>query len=410
MKTQMNPNEAATTKVSVIGLGYIGLPTAAILASRGFNVTGVEISATAIATINEGRAHIVEPDLDMLVQAAVSTGKLKAETHPSESDVFIICVPTPLDGSNRADLQYVMDATKQVATVIKSGNMVVLESTSPPGTTERIANSLREQTGLDETEIHVAHAPERVLPGHIIREVIENDRIVGGVTPEATKAVQGFYEHFVRGKVFTTDSRTAETVKLVENAYRDVNIGFANEISLIADQLGIDVWRLISLANKHPRVNILRPGTGVGGHCIAVDPWFLVHSAPEDTRLIRTAREVNDSKPMQVAKKILDKAARFSSPKVACLGLSYKPNVDDLRESPAVEVCQHLASHPSGIDLIVVEPFVASHAEFELADLQSALQQADIVAFLVAHDEFRGVPQTILEEKVVIDACGILRE
>ena len=397
-------------RVCVVGLGYVGLPTAAVLASRGYDVHGVDVNPRAVETINSGKAHIVEPDLDLLVRAAVQTGKLAAHPAPAPADVFMICVPTPFKGDHEPDLSYVESATRLVCPHLKPGNLVVLESTSPPGTTELMARIVAAETGLDSTRVHFAHAPERVLPGKVLREIVENDRIVGGLDDAATQACVAFYSTFVSGEIHTTGARTAETAKLVENAYRDVNIAFANELSLLADELSLDVWELIRLANRHPRVNILAPGCGVGGHCIAVDPWFLVHAAPGVTRLIRTGREVNDHKPEWVVERVKKKAARFKRPKVACLGLAYKPDIDDLRESPAVHVVERLlADRELGADVAVVEPYVSSHPRFALVSLDEALADADIILVLCAHKQFRNISPSLLAEKIVIDTCGALR-
>lgn len=398
-------------KVCVIGLGYVGLPTAAVLASRGYDVHGVDVNPRAVETINSGKAHIVEPDLDLLVRAAVQTGKLQAHTAPpAHADVFVVCVPTPFKDDHEPDLSYVEAATRLICPCLRSGNLVVLESTSPPGTTEMMADIVARETGLRTGEVRFAHAPERVLPGKVLREIVENDRIVGGIDDVSTQACVEFYSTFVSGEIHTTSARTAETAKLVENAYRDVNIAFANELSLLADELGLDVWEVIRLANRHPRVNILSPGCGVGGHCIAVDPWFLVDSAPAVTRLIRTAREVNDHKPAWVVERVKRKAARFKRPRIACLGLAYKPDIDDFRESPAVHVVDMLLSDKElDAEIMVVEPYVASHPTYPLASLDVALKDADIVLVLTAHKPFRKIAASLLAEKILIDACGALR-
>ncbi|HWO12653.1 MAG TPA: UDP-N-acetyl-D-mannosamine dehydrogenase [Polyangiaceae bacterium] len=400
-----NPQE---TKVCVVGLGYIGLPTAAVLASRGYEVHGVEVDARAAEIINSGRAHIVEPDLDILVRAAVETKKLKAHPAPGPADIFMLCVPTPVGPQREPDLSYVRSATESICPHLRPGNLVILESTSPPGTTEMISAMVRERSSLPPGSIHFAHAPERVLPGQILREVVQNDRIVGGLDDASSQVCAEFYRTFVAGDVHLTSARMAETVKLVENAFRDVNIAFANELSILSDKLGLDVWELISLANRHPRVNILNPGCGVGGHCIAVDPWFLVHSAPELTPLLRQARETNDHKPHWVAERVKRRAERLKAPRIACLGLAYKPDIDDLRESPAVEVVQLLAREP-GYELRIVEPNLHSHPEFALSGLASALDGADIVLILVAHRQFKAIPRHLLAEKIIVDTCGALR-
>jgi len=408
--TESTPPTQPPTQVCVVGLGYIGLPTAAVLASRGFAVHGVEVNPEAVKIINGGRAHIVEPDLDMLVQAGVATGRLRAHVDAAPADVFVLCVPTPLTGGRsdrpRPDLSYVEKAGDVIAPHVAAGSLVVLESTSPPGTTERLAERLREQSGLG-AALHVVHAPERVLPGHILREVVENDRIVGGVDAASTAAGVAFYERFVRGAILQTTASTAEAAKLTENAFRDVNIAFANELSQMSETLGLDVWELIRLANRHPRVNILRPGPGVGGHCIAVDPYFLVDAAPDDTTLIATARAVNRAKPGAVIGRVLAAAERFKRPVVACMGLAYKPDIDDLRESPALDIVRALKERLGG-GLRVVEPNLASHDDFELASTADAVEAADVVVFLVGHREFLTLKPSTLAAKVVVDVCGVL--
>jgi UDP-N-acetyl-D-mannosaminuronic acid dehydrogenase len=395
-------------KVCVMGLGYVGLPTAAVLASRGYAVRGVDVNPKAVDTINSGKAHIVEPDLDILVRAAVQTDKLECFTEPAEADVFAICVPTPLGEDNQPGLDYVRQATEQICPHLREGNLIILESTSPPGTTEMIADIVQQKTGMTAPQVMFAHAPERVLPGKVLREIVENDRIIGGIDDASTDACAQFYQTFVTGTIHKTTARTAETAKLVENAYRDVNIAFANELSLLSEELKLDVWELIGLANRHPRVNILQPGPGVGGHCIAVDPWFLVAAAPKVTPLIRTAREVNDAKPHWVVERVLQRAERFKKPRVACLGLAYKPDIDDLRESPAVEIVKDLKQR-NELELLVVEPYLPEHPDFELTPLEEAVTGADIIVLLVAHRQFRHMPANWLAEKVIIDTCGVLR-
>lgn len=394
-------------KICVIGLGYIGLPTAAVLGSRGYIIHGVEINPKAVETINSGKAHIVEPDLDILVRAAVTTGNLKAHTEPAASDIFMICVPTPLTKENKPQLDYVRSATKAIVPFLKPGNLVILESTSPPGTTEMIESIVIEESEFQKGEIYFAHAPERVLPGKILREVVENDRIIGGIDDASTEKAAEFYSSFVTGKLLKTHCRTAETAKLVENAFRDTNIAFANELSLFCDKLDLDVWELIRLANHHPRVNILTPGPGVGGHCIAVDPWFLVDCEPEVTQLIRTAREVNESKPHWVVERVIANAEKFKSPCIACLGLAYKPDIDDLRESPAVEIVESLLARGIG-ELKIVEPNLESHDKFELVPLDEALAAADIVLMLVGHKSFLSISNSKLAEKIIVDTCGVI--
>ncbi len=402
----MKHNESTLKSVCVVGLGYIGLPTAAVLASRGYTVHGVEVNPKAVQIINSGKAHVIEPDLDILVQAAVQTGRLKAHPEPAPSDVFMLCVPTPVDEQHGPDLSYVKAATKTICPHLRKGNLVILESTSPPGTTEMIADIVKSETGLTPNELNFAHAPERVLPGKILREVVENDRIIGGINSTSTAAAAAFYKTFVTGELLLCHSRMAETAKLVENASRDVQIAFANELSLLCDDLDLDVRQLIDLANRHPRVNILQPGCGVGGHCIAVDPWFLVHQSPEKTRLIRTAREVNNYKPKYVVQKVLQKAERFKNPTIALLGVAYKPDIDDLRESPALEIAHELTAHKIGT-VLVVEPNVHELKDLTLTPLDEALKRADIVVFLVAHTPFKSIPNNQIAEKIIIDTCGV---
>ena len=397
------------TKICVIGLGYIGLPTAAVLGSRGYKIHGVEINPKAVEIINSGKAHIVEPDLDILVRGVVTTGNLKAHTEPAEADIFMICVPTPLASNNKPELDYVWSATKSIVPFLKKGNLIILESTSPPGTTEMIEEIVIQQSNFEKGDVFFAHAPERVLPGRILREVVENDRIIGGIDEASTEKTCEFYSSFVTGALLKTHCRTAETAKLVENAFRDTNIAFANELSILSDRLNLDVWELIRLANHHPRVNILNPGPGVGGHCIAIDPWFLVDCDPEVTRLIRTAREVNNAKPQWVVERIVAQAEKFKNPTIACLGLAYKPDIDDLRESPAVAIVRELQSRDLG-KLMIVEPNLQKHNSFELANLDDALAAADIVLILVGHKSFLSISPTKLAEKIIIDTCGTMNQ
>jgi UDP-N-acetyl-D-mannosaminuronic acid dehydrogenase len=407
--------------ISIIGLGYIGLPTAAAFAARRKTVIGVDIDQDAVNTINRGEIHIVEPELDMLVHAAVTEGHLRATTVVEPADAFLIAVPTPFKDGHKPDLSYVEAACRAVAPVLKAGDLVVLESTSPVGTTEKIAAWLAEtrpdlsfpQHAGEQSDIRIAYCPERVLPGHVIRELVENDRVIGGITRRCSEAATELYKVFVRGECVQTDSRTAEMCKLVENSFRDVNIAFANELSVISDKLDINVWELIRLANRHPRVGILTPGPGVGGHCIAVDPWFIVDSAPEEARLIRTARLVNDDKPKYVVERIRRVASRFKEPVIACFGLSFKADIDDLRESPAMSIVEAIAKGKHGRVLAVepnIEKVPARLAEdVELCDPLCALSQADIVALLVDHREFKGIDLLRLQEKVVIDTRGIFQ-
>lgn len=392
-------------KICVIGLGYIGLPTAALLANRGYQVHGVDVVQSTVDTINQGKIHIIEPELDTFVRSAVNSAKLKASLTPTQADVFIIAVPTPFHEGYIPNIDYIVSATKAIAPYVKEGNIVILESTSPVGTTELVEKTLREE-GIDTSKLYIAHCPERVLPGHIMRELVENDRIVGGITPEATAKTVEFYETFVSGAVLSTDARTAEMAKLTENSFRDTNIAFANELSMLCNKFDINVWELISLANRHPRVNILQPGAGVGGHCIAVDPWFIVHAGGKIAKMIKTAREVNTYKTEWAIEKIKNAALKFENEngrksKVACMGLAFKPDIDDLRESPALYITKRLKA--DGLDILVVEPNIGTHKDFEIVDYKEAIDQADIVTFLVAHKEFKN-----LDIRTKLDFCGVL--
>jgi len=412
-------------KISVIGLGYIGLPTAAVLASRGVEVIGVDVDQHAVDTINQGKIHIVEPELDMLVHAAVQTGHLRATLKPEKADAFMVAVPTPFKGDHEPDLTYIQAAANAIAPVLEKGNLIVLESTSPVGATEKMMGWMMDVRpdlvfpvyGSDDEEcdIAVAHCPERVLPGHVVRELVENDRIIGGVTTVCAEKAKELYKIFVDGECLITDARTAELSKLVENSFRDVNIAFANELSLICDKLNINVWELIQLANRHPRVNILQPGPGVGGHCIAVDPWFIVDSAPEEAKLIHTARLVNDGKPKFVLDKVEHAAAVLGKEKseltIACLGLAFKPDIDDLRESPALEI----ALQVEGMNFkkcYLVEPNIIEIPKgfdlnkTELNTLDEALVNSDIVVLLVDHSSFKKMDLSMISGKQVVDTRG----
>ena len=396
-------------RICVVGLGYIGLPTASLLGSRGHAVRGVDIDPSVVETINAGAIHIVEPDLDVMVQGAVRMGRLHAALEPDEAEIFILAVPTPIRADKSPDLTAVEAATRAIVPYIRRGNLVILESTSPVGTTDGVVGRILAESGLEiGHDVHLAYCPERVLPGRILTELVENDRIVGGINQASTEAAVEFYETFVRGEVLSTDARTAEMVKLTENSSRDVNIAFANELSVIASEWGVSVWELIRLANRHPRVNIHQPGPGVGGHCIAVDPWFIVHGAPEQARLIRTAREVNDAKPDWVVERVAARAAQVKEPVIACLGLSFKANVDDLRQSPAVDIVRKLQGMQLG-ELIVCEPHLASHPEFVLTRLDDALERANIVLVLVDHKHFARIPREVLHEKILIDTRGLFQ-
>lgn len=402
--------------ISVIGLGYIGLPTAAVFASRKKFVIGVDVNKEAVDTINRGEIHIVEPDLDMVVRAAVSEGYLKATTTAEPADAFLIAVPTPFKENHIPDLSYIEAAGKTIAPVLKKGDLVVLESTSPVGATEQLADWLAgerpdltfpQQTG-ENSDIRIAHCPERVLPGQVLSELVQNDRVIGGMTVKCSETATALYKTFVKGECVATNARTAEMCKLTENSFRDVNIAFANELSIVCDKLEINVWELIRLANRHPRVNILQPGPGVGGHCIAVDPWFIVSKTPKQARLIHTARLVNDSKPQWVLEKICAKAKRFKEPIIGCLGLAFKANIDDLRESPALSIVRQLAAMNVG-SVMACEPNVLEGvSEFPLFSIEQVLREADILVILVDHDDFKGIRSELLKEKVLIDTRGVL--
>ncbi len=405
-------NERKMKKICVMGLGYIGLPTASILATKGYEVHGVDVSQKVVDTVNSGHIHIVEPDLDILVKAAVRSGKLRAATTPCESDAFFICVPTPFKAGHKPDMRFVEEATEAIVPFVRRGNLVVLESTSPVGTCDNILVPLLKKSGLRiGAELFIAHAPERVLPGQILKETIENDRIIGGINERSAKVCANLYRTFVKGTIYLTNARTAELAKLVENSYRDVNIAFANELAAICDELDIDVWELIELANRHPRVKILSPGPGVGGHCLAVDPWFIVDSAPKTARLIRTAREINDARPHTIVTKVKEHAARFKKPVIGCLGISYKADIDDIRESPALEIIRMLISENIG-EILVHDPYLPNHSdslEFSSTPLPELLERSEIIVLLVNHREYYAIDRSLLEEKVVVDTRGMFR-
>ena len=390
--------------VCIIGLGYIGLPTAAILANKNYQVHGVDVNQSTVDTINKGNIHIVEPELDEFVRSAVESGSLKAALTPQASDIFIIAVPTPFHEGFVPNIDYIVSATKMIAPYVKEHDIVILESTSPIGTTDKVEEVLKEN-GVDTSKIFIAHCPERVLPGQIMKELVENDRIVGGTTSEATEKTVKFYKTFVSGEVLSTDAKTAEMAKLTENSFRDTNIAFANELSMLCDKFDIDVWELIKLTNRHPRVNVLQPGAGVGGHCIAVDPWFIVHSGGDDAKIIKTAREVNTYKTEWTIEKIKNEVLVFEKEngrkaKIACMGLVFKPDIDDLRESPAAYITKSLISQ--GFDVLAVEPNIKFHKEYDIVEYKEALEKADVVAFLVAHKEFKK-----LEINTNLDFCGV---
>lgn len=411
----------AIETVAVIGLGYIGLPTAAILAGNGIHVIGVDVNPDTVESVNRGEVPFVEPDLASYVAGAVSQHKLSASAGTPVAQAYIVAVPTPFNADHTADVTYIKAAARGIAPQLVGGELVILESTSPPGTTQLLGDylvSLRPDLSLDgaggKPSIHVAHCPERVLPGRIMIELVTNDRIVGGLTPEAAQLAKALYAVFCQGEILVTDAATAEMAKLVENSYRDVNIAFANELSVISDKLGINVWELIKLANHHPRVNILQPGPGVGGHCIAVDPWFIVAAAPEEAQLIRQARETNDSKPDWVVKKVQEAVGETASPKIAVLGLAFKANIDDLRESPAVAIVEKLSIKLDGAELLVVEPHVDklprqlnALSNVSLHELGPAIVGADAVLLLVDHDDFKEMDLSTLAGKPLIDTRGI---
>ena len=406
--------------LSVIGLGYIGLPTAATFASRGLKVVGVDVNLRAVDTINRGEIHIIEPDLDIVVRSVVQAGNLRATTVPEPADAFIVAVPTPFKEDKQPDLSYIESAARAIAPVLRAGNLVILESTSPVGATEQMAAWLAEsrpdlsfpQQAGEAADICVAHCPERVLPGKVLVELVNNDRVIGGMTARCSAAATSLYKLFVQGECVVTNARTAEMCKLTENSFRDVNIAFANELSMICDKLDINVWELIRLANRHPRVSILQPGPGVGGHCIAVDPWFIVASAPDEARLISTSRQVNDLKPHWVIKRVIRKIASLEKkrPLIACLGVTFKADIDDLRESPAIEIYRALSSIKD-IDVVAVDPNVSLEVAeangLVMRELDFVLLQADLVIVLVGHRQFRAASEA-LESRAVIDCVGVL--
>lgn len=397
-------------KVVTVGLGYIGLPTSALIANGGIPVHGVDISQHVVDTINAGKIHIVEPELDKAVAKAVENGFLKAGTTPVPADTYLIVVPTPFKGDHEPDISYVQAATEAVLPLLKEGDLYIIESTSPVGTTEKMMSLIFSKRPELEGKIFLAYCPERVLPGNVMYELVHNDRVIGGVNDESTKKAIEFYSQFVKGELHPTNARTAEMCKLTENSSRDVQIAFANELSLICDKADINVWELINLANKHPRVNILQPGCGVGGHCIAVDPYFIVSEFPLESRIIGKAREVNNHKAFWVAEKIREARKEFQlkhnkEPKIALMGMAFKPNIDDLRESPAKYIVQRVLQDANEEEYFIVEPNIHEHKIFKLTDYKEAVEKADVIAFLVAHNEFKEL--NINENKVVLDFCGV---
>ena len=396
-----------------MGLGYIGLPTAIIAAKHGVQVTGVDINPQVVEMTNQGHLHIVEPGMEEMLQEVVGSGALKASTTPEVSDAYFMVVPTPFKGNHEPDVSYVEAATRAVLPYLKAGDLYVIESTSPIGTTEMMAEIIFNERPELKGKIYVAYCPERVLPGNVIYELVHNDRVIGGLTPESTEKAIAFYSQFVQGTLHRTNARTAEMCKLTENSSRDVQIAFANELSLICDKAGINVWELIELANKHPRVNILQPGCGVGGHCIAVDPYFITADFPKESRLIADAREINNYKAFWCAERVQNEMLKFElahgrKPTVAMMGLAFKPNIDDLRESPAKYIVTKVMQSRNNANILVVEPNIKEHNVFKLTDYREAYEKADIVVMLVAHEPFKTLPQR--DDKVILDFCGIYKK
>ncbi len=399
-------------KVVMIGLGYIGLPTAALIAKNKTYVHGVDINPHVVETINQGKIHIIEPELDTAVSEAVKEGFLKADLKPVEANTYIIVVPTPFKAKNEPDISYVEAATRSILHLLKAGDLYIIESTSPIGTTEKMKDLIYTERPELKDKLHIAYCPERVLPGNVMYELVNNDRVIGGIDEKSTDSAVAFYSRFVSGQLHRTNARTAEMCKLVENSSRDVQIAFANELSLICDKADINVWELIDLANKHPRVNILQPGCGVGGHCIAVDPYFIVADYPMESKIIGTAREINNYKSFWCAEKIQTAKLEFEikhgrKPSVALMGLAFKPDIDDLRESPAKYIATRVMQNSNNEEHYIVEPNVEEHHVFKLTDYKTAVEKADILAFLVAHKQFKGLD---LSGKVVLDFCGVIKK
>ncbi|MDC1025294.1 UDP-N-acetyl-D-mannosamine dehydrogenase [Flavobacteriales bacterium] len=400
----MNP------EVVTLGLGYIGLPTSALIASKSTHVLGVDINQKVVDTVNDGKIHIVEPDLDVIVSKAVNDGFFKASTTAIAADVYLIVVPTPFKGNHEPDVSFVESATKGILHLLKKGDLYIIESTSPIGTTEKMQELIYASRPELKGEMYIAYCPERVLPGNIMYELVHNDRVIGGVDEASTQKAVSFYSNYVKGELHLTNARTAEMCKLVENSSRDVQIAFANELSLICDKADINVWDLIKLANKHPRVNILQPGCGVGGHCIAVDPYFIISDYPKESKMIGKAREVNNYKSLWCAEKIQKEKLQYEinnkrKPKIALMGLAFKPNIDDLRESPAKYIIQQVLQNSNGDDYFIVEPNIKSHPIYKLTDFEEACDKADIIVFLVAHNEFKKI--VLDKEKISLDFCGV---
>lgn len=399
-------------KACFLGLGYIGLPTAIVSAKHGIDVAGVDVNPRVVELTNQGKIHIVEPDLQELCAEVVANGKLKAYTSPIESDAYFIVVPTPFKGDHQPDISYVESATRMVLPLLKEGDLFVIESTSPVGTTNKMTDLIFAERPELKDKIYIAYCPERVLPGNVVYELVNNDRVIGGINPESTEKAVEFYAQFVKGNLHKTNAKTAEMCKLTENSSRDVQIAFANELSLICDKAGINVWELIALANKHPRVNILQPGCGVGGHCIAVDPYFLTAEFPTESQIIAKAREINNYKSFWCAERVVNEILKFNlaknrKPAVAMMGLAFKPNIDDLRESPAKHIVSKVLESSHDAEILVVEPNVQEHDVYKLTNYQEAFEKADIVVYLLAHNEFKTLPRDT--EKLTLDFCGIFK-
>lgn len=400
-------------KVVTIGLGYIGLPTSALIANNNISVHGVDINQKVVDTINAGKIHIVEPSLDVAVSKAVQQGFLKADVKPVVADTYLIVVPTPFKAKNEPDISFVLAATKSILPLLKEDDLYIIESTSPIGTTEKMLHYIYTERPELKDKIHIAYCPERVLPGNVMHELVHNDRVIGGVNEVSTQKAIAFYSQFVKGELHPTNARTAEMCKLVENSSRDVQIAFANELSLICAKADINVWDLIKLANKHPRVNILQPGCGVGGHCIAVDPYFIVADYPMESKIIASAREINNYKSFWCAEQVKTAKLEFQikngrKASVAIMGLAFKPNIDDLRESPAKYIAQRVMQDAHDEDYYIVEPNIEDHHVFKITNYKEAVEKADIIVFLVAHNEFRNLE--ILKEKIVLDFCGVINK
>lgn len=400
-------------KACFMGLGYIGLPTAIIAAKHGVDVVGVDINPKVVEVTNQGKLHIIEPGMEDMLKEVIAAGKFKAYTTPQESDAYFMVVPTPFKGDHEPDVSYVEAATRAVLPLLKEGDLYVIESTSPIGTTEMMTDIIFTERPELKDKIYIAYCPERVLPGNVIYELVHNDRVIGGLNPESTDKAIEFYSQFVQGQLHKTNSRTAEMCKLTENSSRDVQIAFANELSLICDKAGINVWELINLANKHPRVNILQPGCGVGGHCIAVDPYFITADYPAESKIIASARQINNYKSFWCAEKVKSTMLEFElkngrKPVVAMMGLAFKPNIDDLRESPSKTIVGKVMQMCNNADILIVEPNVEEHKTFKLTPYQEAYDKADIVVMLTAHDQFKTLPYD--ESKIILDFCGIYKK